>query len=251
MECGGLRTKNIIRKTDSSAPLLTVVTVVFNGERFLEKTIQSIINQTYNNIEYIIIDGKSTDGTLDIIKKNEDKIDYWQSEVDSGIYDAMNKAISLSHGDFINFMNCGDEFALNTTVENIFANYTKYNIIYGNVLDCDGRKIPQSRLSLINLFFEKTICHQAVFFKKELFDYYKYDTHYKLIADRKWFLDSFKVLKPCYVNIDVCKYDLNGISSNYNKFANESLELQKEKFGVLGFMEHKFKRFFRKVKYGV
>lgn len=89
---------------------LSVITVVYNGEAFLEDTIKSIINQTYENIEYIVIDGASTDGTLNIIKKYEDKIDYWVSESDLGIYDAMNKGIDVASGEFINFLNAGDRF---------------------------------------------------------------------------------------------------------------------------------------------
>ncbi|HAH56818.1 MAG TPA: glycosyltransferase, partial [Bacteroidales bacterium] len=84
---------------------MTVVTVVFNGVEFLEDTIKSVIGQTYDNVEYIIVDGGSKDGTLDIIKKYEYAIDYWVSEPDKGIYDAMNKAIDLGSGDWINFMN--------------------------------------------------------------------------------------------------------------------------------------------------
>lgn len=86
-------------------PLITVITAVYNGEAYLEKTILSVINQTYENVEYIIIDGGSTDGTIDIIKKCESKINYWISEADNGIYNAMNKSIKLATSDWINFIN--------------------------------------------------------------------------------------------------------------------------------------------------
>ena len=95
---GGLRTKGYFKKSYDDKPLISIITVVFNGERYLEQTIQSVIDQTYDNVEYIIIDGGSTDGTLDIIKKYEDKIDYWVSEKDNGIYDAMNKGIKVCYG---------------------------------------------------------------------------------------------------------------------------------------------------------
>ncbi|MBD3842980.1 MAG: glycosyltransferase, partial [Campylobacterales bacterium] len=86
---GGLRTKGYFKKSYEDKPLISIITVVYNGEKYLEETIQSVINQTYDNVEYIIIDGGSNDGTLDIIKKYEDRIDYWVSERDKGIYDAM------------------------------------------------------------------------------------------------------------------------------------------------------------------
>ncbi len=88
-------------KQIDSLPLITVITVVYNGEKYLEETIQSVINQTYPNVEYIIIDGGSTDETIDIIKKYEDKIDLWISEKDEGIYDAMNKGIYLATGQWV------------------------------------------------------------------------------------------------------------------------------------------------------
>ena len=118
----------------SIRPLVSVVTVVFNGEKYLEETIQSVINQTYDNVEYIIIDGGSTDGTLDIIKKYEDRIDYWVSERDRGIYDAMNKGIDLASGEWINFMNAGDGLDSYSILNEIFSNKInlKIGLIYGN-----------------------------------------------------------------------------------------------------------------------
>ena len=97
---GGLRTKSFRKTSEIGRPLVSIITVVRNGEKYLEEIIKSVINQTYNNVEYIIIDGGSTDGTLAIIKKYEDYIDYWASERDKGIYDAMNKGMDLAIGDF-------------------------------------------------------------------------------------------------------------------------------------------------------
>jgi len=134
MISGGLRTKEKKRQTHKNMPLITVITVVRNEEKTLEETILSVINQTYTNFEYIIIDGASTDRSLDIIKKFEDKIDYWISELDNGIYHAMNKGIDLAAGEWINFMNSGDLFASNNVLEKIFLlkDWGGVDIIYGN-----------------------------------------------------------------------------------------------------------------------
>ena len=117
---GGLRTKGYFKKSYEDKPLISIITVVFNGEKYLEETIQSVINQTYSNVEYIIIDGGSSDGTLDIIKKYEERIDYWVSEKDKGIYDAMNKGIDVASGEWINFMNAGDGFYADDVLDKIF-----------------------------------------------------------------------------------------------------------------------------------
>jgi len=117
--------------SNSYYPLISIITVVYNGEKYLEETIQSVINQTYPNVEYIIIDGGSTDKTLDIIKKYEDYIDYWVSEKDNGIYDAMNKGLKLSFGIYISILNSDDfykEDAIKKSVEAILKNKVDYSI---------------------------------------------------------------------------------------------------------------------------
>ena len=106
-------------------PKITIVTISYNIVTYIEKTILSVVNQTYPNIEYIVIDGGSTDGTLDVIKKYSDKITYWVSESDKGIYDAMNKGIDAATGDWINFMNAGDVFYHNNVIDEIIPFLTK------------------------------------------------------------------------------------------------------------------------------
>ena len=134
---GGLRIKNIIKKTQSNKPLVTIVTAVLNGEKYLEECILSLHAQKYENYEHIIIDGGSTDRTLEIIKKYEDKIDYWCSKKDKGIYDAFNKGMQLANGEYIGFLNSDDYYSSNTLelLEN-----------YGNRLDhhyaCGGLTVP-------------------------------------------------------------------------------------------------------------
>ena len=132
---GGLRTQGYFKQSMPDKPLITVVTVVFNGEKFLDETIQSILNQTYDNLEYIIIDGGSTDGTLDIIQKYDHAIDYWVSERDNGIYDAMNRGIRLSLGDIIGLVNADDFLYLHAaeTVARKFIESPPLALVYGSI----------------------------------------------------------------------------------------------------------------------
>lgn len=105
---GGLRTRGVLKKSMPSKPLVSILTVVFNGVQYLEETIQSVVKQDYGNIELVIIDGGSTDGTLELLRKYDGIIDYWLSEPDQGISDAFNKAVLLSSGDYLNFQGAGD-----------------------------------------------------------------------------------------------------------------------------------------------
>ena len=115
---------------------VTVVTVTYNAAESLEKTILSVLQQNYSNVEYIIIDGGSTDGSVEIIKKYSDKIAYWVSEPDRGIYDAMNKGIRKATGEWINFMNAGDLFFHESTLSSVFSkqNHSLYDIMYSDVM---------------------------------------------------------------------------------------------------------------------
>ena len=118
---------NLFKETDT---LISIVTVSYNAVLTIEQTILSVINQTYPNVEYIIIDGGSTDGTVDIIKKYEDKIAYWVSEPDKGIYDAMNKGVVVATGEWINFMNAGDIFTDGDVIDKLFSDSPQTHLIF-------------------------------------------------------------------------------------------------------------------------
>lgn len=119
---------------NTSVPLVTVVTVVFNGEKFIEDTILSVVNQSYRNVEYIVIDGGSTDNTVKVIDRYKSHIHYWVSEYDSGIYDAMNKGIDAATGEWIIFMNAGDTFSSQSSLADVFShNQSNFTVIYGDV----------------------------------------------------------------------------------------------------------------------
>lgn len=161
-------------------PLISIVTVSYNAVATIEQTILSVINQTYSNIEYIIIDGGSTDGTLDVIKKYADKIAYWVSEPDKGIYDAMNKGIKVATGEWINFMNCGDYFVANNTLESVFGSgkiYKKAEILYGDSIQLNvEKKINEvAMLDIGKLQYFPIYRHGASFVKTEVHKKYLFD----------------------------------------------------------------------------
>lgn len=183
---GGLRTQDFSKRAEEDKPLITVITVVYNGEKFLEETIQSVINQTYDNVEYIIVDGGSTDGTLDIIHKYEHAIDYWVSEPDQGIYDAMNKGISLATGDWINFMNAGDIFYQDTTISEIFSGTIASNttFLYGDVsVDYGDCEIIKTASNLKQIHKCMVFSHQSLFVRTDYLECNPFDLTYKSAAD--------------------------------------------------------------------
>jgi len=211
--CGGLRTKGHSKKTDEARPLISVVTVVFNGEAHLEQTIRSVLNQGYGNVEYIIVDGGSTDRTVDIIKRYEDRIDYWISEKDQGIYDAMNKGIRLSTGRWVNFMNAGDTFVRDDVLERIdWKALREHALIYGGKIFKKKQYTPYD-VTLLR-FGEIMACHQSMFFNRHVLqDVLMYDTALPIYSDyelvNRIYLMGYKMRE---IDLAVADYAEGGIS---------------------------------------
>ena len=199
-------------------PLISIITVIYNDGKKLEETILSILSQTYDNLEFIIIDGSSTDGTIDIIKKYEDKIDYWISEKDSGIFDAMNKGILAAKGDYINFMNAGDFFIRKNLVMEIvdILNSQEIDFLYGDV-NVGNNNIIKNKIRYNTQFIYKTICHQAIFAHKKCFNKNMFDLKYRWMCDYKWLLECFlkKKIKIKYINNEICYFE--PIANAFNK----------------------------------
>lgn len=196
----------------STKKIVSIITVVYNGVSTLEKTIQSVVNQTYENVEYIIIDGGSTDGTLDIIKKYEDKINYWVSEEDKGIYDAMNKGIKVAKGDWIYFLGADDILydVLHKVIDNLDSSKSA---IYGDVYMPKKHKIYDGKFTKFKMMFHN-ICHQAIFYNKEVFKNKQFDLKYKLLADYAFNLSHYDEKSFHYIPILVAFYnDIDGSSS--------------------------------------
>ncbi|WP_333820785.1 glycosyltransferase family 2 protein [Ohtaekwangia sp.] len=190
-------------------PIVTVITVVYNGESSIGDTIKSVINQDYKNLEYIVIDGGSTDRTVEIIKSFENEIDLWVSEPDRGIYDAMNKGTALAKGSWINFMNSGDRLAEKNTLSQIFNQRQEADLLYGNALiEHSDFTIPFPVHPINTIWKKSPFCHQACFVKSEVMKSYKFDLQYKIGADHDLFYRAYKNnLKFRYIPILVCLFD--------------------------------------------
>lgn len=203
---------------------VSVITINYNNSAGLEKTINSVLSQSSSEYEFIVIDGASTDGSVDLIKKNASRINYWVSEKDAGIYDALNKGVNKATGDYLIFLNSGDYFYDNKVVEafGVFASSNNKKVIYGNsnFIEKDGTSrvvCPPAKLDL-NFWYADTVNHQAIFFKRELFlKYGDFDIQYKYAAD---FDCLFKIYMKepsefVYWNQLVCHYDNTGLTSTY------------------------------------
>ncbi len=190
---GGRRTRNEPPASQAGLPLISVITVVFNGVKTVEQTIQSVIAQNYPNIEYIIIDGGSVDGTLDILHKYEDQIDYWLSAKDAGIYDAMNKGIALATGDFIGMLNSDDYFATPLAITRIAHRLTETQVdaVFScldivNPVDLTQvlRKYRVAEYSPFMLRIGVMPAHPTFYCKRSCYDLAgRYRTDYRIAAD--------------------------------------------------------------------
>lgn len=197
---------------------ISIITVCYNAALYIEETILSVINQTYKDLEYIIIDGGSNDGTVDIIKKYSSQITYWVSESDKGIYDAMNKGIHKATGDWINFMNAGDCFTNYDIISNIFKSPIPNNIkfIYGDI-----NFIKEEQCTHIHAVAPKYIknrmpcSHQALFIRN--MENIDFNLKYRIASDYDVvhrFYIQYKENIFKYIPIIICNFDGNGISSS-------------------------------------
>jgi glycosyltransferase involved in cell wall biosynthesis len=227
--------------TSAKSPILSVITIVYNNVNDIERTMLSVLNQTYQSIEYIVVDGSSTDGTLDIIKKYESRIAKFISEKDEGIYDAMNKGLELATGDYVLFMNSGDEFYDDDTVAAVFASAADADIYYGEteMIDGTGQNLGQRRHKAPKQFtwrdfkFGMSVSHQAIYIKRELIE--PYDRRYELSADIDWIIRAAKKAKKIVnVNRYVAKYLVGGMSkARHRQSLTERFDIMKRHYGLV------------------
>ncbi len=207
----------------TNSPLISIITVVLNGEKYIEQTIQSVVNQTYTNIEYIIIDGGSTDKTIDIIKKHEKNIDFFISESDNGIYDAMNKGIKKAKGKYIGLLNSDDYYERDAVeiIVNEINIQADFDIFFGNahiINEYIQKKKLQTKMRGKNMEKGFSIFHPTVFVKKETYTKYgMFDISFKIAADYELLLRFYK--KNCkffHINKTITNFREGGMSY-YNK----------------------------------
>lgn len=239
---------------------VSIITVCLNAEKTIERTIQSVTNQTYSNIEYIIIDGKSTDKTLEIINRYKDKISTIFSEKDHGIYDAMNKGIKLACGDVIYFLNAGDylhDFSIVEKIVSVFTEDNSLDMVYGDVMCYDecGQKeyYKSSYISDRYTLFTRGIWHQSIFARKSVFNKFgNFNLKYSIFADHDWILRVLlrHHIKSYYYNTPISFYLLGGMSQDCNiRYANELEEIVKKYKNInLILMRYKLQRYLSKIK---
>jgi glycosyltransferase involved in cell wall biosynthesis len=209
---------------------LSIITVCWNNRDGLEETIHSIINQSFKDFEFLIVDGQSTDGTVDLIKQYDKNISWWVSEQDSGIYNAMNKGIQKAKGKYCLFLNSGDVLSSNGILQEVFDEDHDVDILYGNLIRKKGKKSYRisrypDKLTLFNFYAPvPSIHHQASFIKRSLFDklgFYRED--FKIISDWEFFFRAI-ILNNCsikHINKNISIFDSFGISSSGNNSEQE------------------------------
>jgi len=199
---------------------LSIITVNYNDKNGLETTIESVINQTWQDFEFIIIDGASTDGSAALLNQYRNRLTYAISEKDNGVYNAMNKAIKVAKGDYLLFLNSGDSLNNHNILSEVqhFLDHN-YGIYYGdaNYLEKDGEHIRNypEKLSF-SFFLEHNLSHQASFIKRDLFnEIFLYNENYKIVSDWEFFIYAICKQNISYKHLDlvICKYDTSGISS--------------------------------------
>ncbi|MCC5945706.1 MAG: glycosyltransferase [Bernardetiaceae bacterium] len=220
---------------------VSIITVVRNARADLERTMESVAHQTYPDIEYVVVDGASTDGTLELIKQSVHSINLWISEPDKSLYDAMNKGLHLATGDFVWFLNAGDTIPQTDTLALAMANYNDEDLIYGKVLlfEEDGslgqwhKPHPKvGSLAAKHFINGMIICHQAMIVRRALAA--EYNLSYRLAGDIDWAIRTMKKVKKTRdTQLALCCFQRGGISSKQKKASlKERFHILHEHFGL-------------------
>ncbi len=199
---------------------LSVITINYNDKTGLEKTISSVISQSFIDLEFIVIDGGSSDGSIDVIKKYEKHLAYWCSEKDSGIYNAQNKGLKVAKGEYCLFLNSGDFLVNKKIIEKVFSKNLSEDILYGDMMvDWGMGKVTlekmHKQISLYEMYID-TIWHPVTFIKRVLFEKFgPYDERFKIVADYEFFFRAIieNHASTRHISIPVSVFGFNGLSS--------------------------------------
>lgn len=236
-------------------PLISIITVVYNGEKYLEQTINSVLNQTYKNIEYIIIDGQSTDGTIDIIREYESHLKLWISEKDAGLYDAMNKGIKLCSGELIGMINSDDWYEPNA-VERVVDAYIKNSskrIFHADRFDIDSneeRLLRRFHPSVIKFqYYGMTYHHPSMFISPEEYSRHLYSEKLKVLSDYQFVLEAYLFDKSTfeYIPESIVNYRLDGVSAQIGLFDSLKEGFSARKNAKMSFLKNSISFLFRAV----
>jgi len=215
---------------------LSIITINYNNAKGLQTTINSVLHQSYKDYQYVIIDGGSTDESVQVIKKNEKFIDFFLSEKDHGIYNAMNKGILNSYGDYCFFLNSGDYFSDNSVLERVLSFDPSEDIVFGNIIVClhdkiIGKSLGKKDITYLDLY-NSIIKHQASFIKRELLiTCGLYNENYQILSDWEFFLRTIGSCRASYkyIDVDIAFFDNDGISNNSQEIvSNERLSILNE-----------------------
>ena len=240
-----------MNNTQYPHPKFSVITVTYNAGKVLEDTIQSVVFQTYRNVEYIIVDGNSKDNTLEIVDKYRNRISQVISEPDKGLYDAMNKGIQLATGNYLCFLNAGDEFHDNETLQKIVHTLKGMelpDVIYGEtaIVDEEGHFLHMRRLSTPQTLTWKSfkqgmlVCHQAFFARRELAVQHPYDLKYRFSADFDWCIRIMKKAKSLHnTRLTIIDYLNEGMTTrNHKASLKEPFRIMAKHYGWLSTILH-------------
>lgn len=221
--------------TPELRPLVSVVTAVYNGGATLERAIKSVVSQTYPRIEFIIVDGGSTDCSIELLRKYENSIDYWISEPDKGIYDALNKGIALATGEWLYFLGADDALVDVDVFGSIFSQQYDTKFLYGDVVYSETGKIYGGEFTK-RMLTRENICQQGIFYHVELFKTLgNFDIKYQSLADWAFNMQAFALseAKPTHINVLIAEYSLAGVSNRIidSAFAKDRFGLIKKYMG--------------------
>lgn len=230
---GGRRSRKSLgtEEIHAGAPLISIITVVRNGGKYLEQTIESVINQTYENIEYIIVDGASNDDTLNIIRRYEDDITFWQSERDVGIYDAMNKGCEKASGRYVLFLGAGDRFFNNTSLADVIAqslvadgypDLIAAQVMYGFKNKLLGPSWPLNEYAL----HQHGPAHQGLLVERSVYKRIRYDPYFRIVGDVDFYtkLREQGLFSPRFVRTTLAVFRLGGMSNRITSEFQKQVE---------------------------